>query len=166
MKIFLIGLSGVGKSTFGKELSELTNSLFIDLDSEIEKSEKNTIDLIFKNKGENHFRKLESHHLKSLSVEPDFVMATGGGTPCFYDNLDWMLQNGIVLYLVLPISDIVSQLNNSYQRPLLGGANKVELRNKLENQLKEREGDYSKAHIKIDLKELDREKLLEKLAQF
>jgi len=160
VKIFLIGLSGVGKSTLGKQLSDRLEARFIDLDAEIEKSEQNSIDFIFKNKGENYFRELETKHLKSEKIEFDFVMATGGGTPCFFDNMNWMLQNGVVVYLQLPILDLVSRLSTSYSRPLLNGTNPDEIELMLENQLKERAGIYSRAHLSIDMRNVKLEEVV------
>ena len=89
MKIYLIGLPGCGKSTLGKQLSQKLNIPFIDLDAQIEKEERMLIKEIFKLRGESTFRKIESHLLKKISEENEqFVMATGGGAPVFFDNME------------------------------------------------------------------------------
>ncbi|MFM8739263.1 MAG: shikimate kinase, partial [Cytophagales bacterium] len=99
MKIFLIGLPGSGKTTLGKQLAERLNIRFVDLDTEIEKSEGESIALIFKRFGEDHFRKAESTQLqKWANLNEDFVMATGGGAPCFFDNMEVMNQSGTTIF--------------------------------------------------------------------
>ena len=95
MKIFLIGLPGSGKSTIGKSLALELSYPFIDLDLDIEKAEGRTIKQIFKQMHEGYFRQLESKALKKYCQSQDsFVMATGGGAPCFFDNMEQINQAG------------------------------------------------------------------------
>src|SRR5690242_535239 len=98
MKIFLIGLMGSGKSFLGKKISESMNLPFIDLDTEIEKQEKLSIAEIFSAKSEDYFRTVETSLLRSNSAKKEFVMATGGGAPCFHGNMDYIKQTGISVY--------------------------------------------------------------------
>src|SRR5437773_11285939 len=97
--IFLMGFMGSGKTFFGKQLAQLLNYEFIDLDELIGKNEGATIAEIFFSKGEAYFRSKESSLLKSLSQNENAVIATGGGTPCFHDNMKWMNEHGITVYL-------------------------------------------------------------------
>src|SRR5258708_28773826 len=103
MKIFLIGLPGSGKTTLGKQLSEKLNLSFIDLDLEIEKLEGKTVQKIFAEKKESYFREVESQTLKNYSsAKTDFVMATGGGSPCFFDKMDVLNDSGKTIFLYGP----------------------------------------------------------------
>ena len=100
-KIFLIGFMGSGKSTFGKKLSKEISLPFIDLDKEIEKKAKCSISEIFKYLGEESFRNMESELLKSFEHLEGFVMATGGGTPCFFNNIEYINSTGTSIYIQL-----------------------------------------------------------------
>src|SRR6185503_20434689 len=100
MKIFLLGLPGSGKTTLGKELSNALRLPFVDLDSEIERLEGKKISEIFAANGEEYFRNLESSELrKRCTSKGEFVMATGGGTPCFFDNMEWINRAGKSIFL-------------------------------------------------------------------
>ena len=89
---------GSGKSTFGEKLAAVLKVPYIDLDKSIERNEKKTIAEIFQ-RGENNFRKIEAKTLRKTKRYHDAVIATGGGTPCFHDNMIWMNENGITVYL-------------------------------------------------------------------
>ena len=88
-------------------------------------------------------------------------MATGGGTPCFFDNMEWMLQNGIVVYLTLPIGMIASRLTNSHSRPLLNSGSKEELVQKLTTQLESREVFYKKAHLIVNVADFNKKNIID-----
>ena len=123
MKIFLLGLPGSGKTTLGKELSIALRLPFVDLDSEIERHEGKKIVEIFAENGEAYFRKLESIELKKgCTSTAEFVMATGGGTPCFFDNMKWINQAGKSIFLDVPAREIVRRMERTslLERPLLG----------------------------------------------
>lgn len=93
---------------------------FIDLDQEIEKDTKQSIRSLFSEKGEAHFRQLEYLHLSKIVGElPRFVMATGGGTPCFFDNLDKMKKAGKTIFINTPIDLIKKRLQQDTVRPLM-----------------------------------------------
>src|SRR5579859_2734142 len=103
MKIFLIGLPGSGKTTMGKSLADALRLPFADLDVEIEKSEGLTVPQIFEKRGEDYFRAAESELLKKFtSSSGHFVMAAGGGAPCFNRNMTAMNQSGITVFLDVP----------------------------------------------------------------
>ncbi len=122
MKIFLTGMPGCGKSTFGRKVARELNLDFIDLDKEIIKKEELSITEIFELKGEDHFRKIESELLKDISMANDnFVLATGGGAPCFYDNMDFMNDQGHTVFIDTPIDTLLERLSLSgiNKRPLI-----------------------------------------------
>jgi shikimate kinase len=120
MKIFLVGMPGSGKSTLGKEVAKSLGIPFIDLDHEIENKEGKTIPEIFTEQGEEHFRKLESSTLKRQSQEHEsFVMATGGGAPCFHAGMEVIMKAGISIYLNVPLEELVKRNSKNTVRPLL-----------------------------------------------
>lgn len=121
MKVFLVGMPGSGKSSLGAALAQKWKYAFFDLDQIVENGEKISIPEIFNQLGEDHFRVLESKYLKRISEEEDnFVMATGGGTPCFHGNIDFMNSIGITVYLDLSEQELTQRLkDNAGYRPLL-----------------------------------------------
>src|SRR3954463_10365891 len=100
--VFLIGLMGSGKTFWAHKLSAILNIPAFDLDTEIEKAESKTIAEIFVEKGEAYFRKKENEILKNFSDNKNFILSTGGGTPCFHDNIDWMNVQGITIWIDEP----------------------------------------------------------------
>ena len=135
MKILLIGLPGSGKTTLGKQLAEKLGLPFVDLDLEIEKQEGKTVQEIFAQKKENYFRELESKTLKKYcSSESDFVMATGGGAPCFFDNMAVMNQSGKTIFLDVSATEIARRLQetNLTERPLFSKLSSEQLKDKIE----------------------------------
>lgn len=122
MKIFLVGMPGSGKSTLGKLLAEKLRTPFFDLDEVIEQEEGAPVRQIFKGKGEAYFREKERDYLKSITnAHPAFVLATGGGAPCFFDNMQYMKEQGKVVFLNIPIEVLALRLQNEglARRPLL-----------------------------------------------
>ena len=129
MKLVLVGYMGSGKTTTGKILAERLGIPFIDLDHYISEKLGMSITDLFKNKGAVFFRKVEREALLHLGHSDDsFVLSTGGGTPCFGDNLENMkvFPNTIVVYLKLSIPELVTRLEGEMdQRPLLAGLDKA-----------------------------------------
>lgn len=127
MKIFLIGLPGSGKTTLGKKVAEKHGLSFIDLDEEISASEGKSIPQIFSKYGENYFRRKETEILiKIIQKRADFIMATGGGTPCFFSNLQLMKEAGTILFLNTPLDVIAERLTSEKDtRPLMNKATNV-----------------------------------------
>jgi shikimate kinase len=150
-KIFLLGFMGSGKSTAGKKLASHLKWSFIDLDEKIEKMAGMKIPDIFSRKGESFFRKLESEALKGMSSETNTVISTGGGTPCFGDNMDFMLSTGLTIYLKMTPARLKKRLAKSTEeRPLLKDIDNTELQEYITGKLTEREKWYSRAEIIVD----------------
>ncbi|MEM7549037.1 MAG: shikimate kinase [Bacteroidota bacterium] len=122
--IYLVGLPGSGKSTFGHSIAKYLKRDLIDLDMEIENAEEMSISNIFKSKGEKYFREVEKNTLQTFD-SGEIVVATGGGAPCFFDNMDFMLKHGITVFLDLSMELILSRLENDAddKRPLFEGKN-------------------------------------------
>ena len=120
MKYFLVGMPLCGKSSLAKIIGKEINISFIDLDKEIEIVEKRSINEIFNIKGEGYFRKIESEVLNSIiKSNESFIMATGGGTPCYNDNMKIINNNGVSIFLDVKISELENRLKNKKDRPLL-----------------------------------------------
>ncbi len=151
--IFLIGFMASGKSTVGRLLSKRLGFSFIDTDKLIEQEEGIGIPEIFKLKGEDYFRELESRILKGIVNSGKIrnsVVATGGGLPCFGDNLKIIKDNGVVIYLKVDVEDIINRIDNADKRPvfkeLLDGK---ELKERIRSLLDYREYYYNQADIVI-----------------
>ncbi len=154
-RIYLIGYMGVGKSTIGKRLSKLLNLSFIDLDILIESKYHKSISDIFKDYGEDGFREIERKSLQEVSEIEDVVIATGGGTPCFFDNMELMNSTGITVYVKAEPKDLVEQLQISKRkRPLIANKTADSLLPFITNHLNEREVFYTKADIIFNVKKL------------
>jgi shikimate kinase len=153
MKVFLVGFMGSGKSTLGKKLSELMNVSFIDLDNRIEESEGKSVSEIFKERGEEYFRNLEAEALRKTSRIRNAVIATGGGAPCFYDNMEWMNENGVTVYLKAEAGELYHRLLKEREtRPLLAHLGDVALFDYIMSSLAHREPYYALATFKLPLK--------------
>lgn len=158
--VFLIGYMGSGKSTVGKKLARILNYAFEDTDALIEKMTGKTIDEIFGSEGEAAFRMLEHSVIKSLTNRINTVVATGGGAPCYYDNLDLMQQQGITVYLKLHPESIVKRLKQSKtRRPLLKYTDDDSLLPYVVRHLAQREEFYEKARIIFKGENADTEEL-------
>jgi shikimate kinase len=117
--IILCGFMGSGKTTVGRLLANLTNRQFVDMDSYIESQQQTTISQIFKDFGEETFRDLETKAAMELSKENGFVIATGGGTLTFQNNVDIFKTNGVIVLLDAPLAAIKERLKGDTTRPLL-----------------------------------------------
>jgi len=149
-KIFLVGMPGSGKSTLGKRLAEELARSFIDLDKEIESHEALSIPDIFMEKGQYYFRDVESELLRKwASSNQSFIMATGGGAPCFHHGIDVMNQNGTTIYLDTSLDVLVERTKRAGNRPLLQAEDEKELRNRLEKLLAERDPIYRQSAITL-----------------
>lgn len=156
MRIFLIGFMGSGKTHWGRLWAEKSGLAFFDLDALIEADEKKTIDSIFEKDGEAYFRKKESAALKTFSGKDNCIVACGGGTPCFNDNIQWMNANGTTIYLKASASQVLTRVHNEKdKRPLLKKLNTAEILFFIEQKLKEREPFYSQARIILPVDELN-----------
>ena len=128
MRIYLVGYMGCGKSTIGRKLAKLLSMNFIDLDKYIEERYFKTIPLIFEEEGERNFREKEQRSLHEVSQFEDVVVSTGGGAPCFFDNMEVMNNTGITVY-ISPDTEILASriLKSKNERPLVSGKSKEEL---------------------------------------
>ena len=163
MKIFLIGLPGSGKSTIGKALAKGLKISFVDLDKEIEKEEGMTPSEIFAMKKEEYFRKVESKELKRLCTSPSgFVMATGGGTPCFFDNMEVINRSGISIFLDVSAREVSERMlkTDLAKRPLLAKSSGDEVKDRIEFLRSSRISFYKQAHIIIDGDQITVEELI------
>ncbi|MEP7253124.1 MAG: shikimate kinase [Ginsengibacter sp.] len=155
-KFFLIGFMGSGKSHWGKIWSAKTKLPFYDLDHRIEKAFKITIAEIFEIKGEEKFRELERYHLRKFSRKKRYLLACGGGTPCFSDNLQWMKSEGTVIYLKASPELIVQRLTHeTAHRPVIKNVKPSELLSFIKNKLTEREPFYLQADHVLNVEEFD-----------
>lgn len=139
---------GCGKSTHGKKLALKLGYDFIDLDHQIERHLGTNIAAFFAEHGEDTFRKLERDILKTHSYPQNCVVATGGGAPCFFDNMDWMNANGLAVYIKMPPLALARRLEHGKEkRPLLKDLDEAGLVAFIEHKLAEREPDYSRAAL-------------------
>ncbi|MBC5774362.1 shikimate kinase [Pontibacter sp. KCTC 32443] len=148
MLIFLLGMMGSGKSTLGKELAEKLGYTFLDLDAVIEEREQRTIAQIFEQEGQERFRELEHEALQSIIANySQAIVATGGGTPCFFDNMALMNAAGETIFLDVPPEILAERLSQSdlNLRPLLTGKTQSELISFLGKTLAERRQFYVQA---------------------
>lgn len=147
-RVFLIGYMGVGKTTIGKVLSRKLGLQFIDLDNYIESRFRKTIQEIFDLKGEDEFRRIEREMLREVAAFENVLIATGGGAPCFYDNIDVMNKQGVTIYIKASVEQLVSRLLASKAvRPILKGKSTEELKDFVATHLAEREAYYAKAKL-------------------
>lgn len=159
-KIFLIGFMGSGKTYWGKIWAGQSGLAFYDLDEEIEKEQGKTIAAIFEKDGEDHFRKIETIALLAFAKTSNCIIACGGGTACFNDNMQWMNENGTTVYLSATPQYIFDRvLDDKEKRPLLHKHNEAELLFFIEQKLKERESFYNHAQIILSANELNENSL-------
>lgn len=152
MKIFLIGLPGSGKTSLGKELARAMRLPFVDLDKEIEKEEGRSIKVIFKDMKEPYFRTVEARLLKQwCAVDQEFVMATGGGAACFFDNIQRMNEAGRSIFLDVPAREIARRmaLSKLEDRPLLNSSGIDGLKDQIEFLRSSRLPFYKQAQITL-----------------
>jgi shikimate kinase len=149
-KIFLIGMMGSGKSYWTKKIAKWIKSAGYDLDSLIEMNEEKTISEIFSEDGEAYFRKTESKILKWFKEKKKYVLATGGGTPCNQENIDFMKKEGIIIWLDESIEVLVARLvQEKENRPLIAHIDESALSSFLQNKILERTPFYQQAHYRL-----------------
>lgn len=161
-RIFLVGYMGAGKTTLGRALAKTLGLQFVDLDCYIEERYHKTISQIFADKGENGFRELEKRMLHEAGEFENVVISTGGGTPCFFDNMDYMKSQGTTVYLDVPVERLFIRLSIArHKRPLIKEKNDEELRAFISEQLEKREGYYRKAEYTFIADRLEDRKQIE-----
>ncbi|MCB0488758.1 MAG: shikimate kinase [Cyclobacteriaceae bacterium] len=152
MKVFFIGLPGCGKTTLGIKVANQLKRPFIDLDAEIEKGEGKSVTHIFATAGESQFRQLEQSYLKKCcEMRGDFVMATGGGTPCFLNNIELINQAGLSVFLDTSVDAIADRMlkTEMAKRPLFAGETKETISPRIQHMRTQRIHFYSKATVTL-----------------
>lgn len=150
-RVFLIGFMGSGKSTIGRYIAADMKWTFVDMDDYFEKKHQMTIKEFFARHGEDKFREAEREVVRELSQADNTVVATGGGAPCFFDNMEVMNRSGLTIYLDVLPSDLANRLKKAKDnRPLLADKTDDELLSYIEGKLAEREPFYRKAHMVAD----------------
>ncbi len=151
-RYFLIGFMGSGKTTIGKIVSERTGYKFIDMDELIESREHESVSCIFATRGEEYFRNLERDYLHELSEQEHVIIATGGGVPCFFDNMDYMNSVGCTIYLKFSPEQLKRRLElcDPTTRPLLTKRKGDDLLRYIKDTLVLREPYYSRASCIVE----------------
>lgn len=153
---------GSGKSTMGRALASELNLTFIDLDTFLEERFFKTIPQIFAEEGEDAFRKKERKVLEEVASFDNVIVATGGGAPCFFDNMELMNESGYCIFLDVHISSLVNRLLHArIERPLIKGKSPEELREFIEELMKKRRPFYEKAHYVLTGSEILPEQIIE-----
>lgn len=152
MKIFLIGFMGSGKTHWGIQLSEKLNIPFFDLDDKITQFASKAINDIFAEEGEEFFRQTEKDVLHMITDNHDtFVMATGGGTPCYFNNIDFMNRHGTTVWISAPIDTLFERLiKERSSRPLLKNLSDQQLKTYIIKKFSDRKIYYEQAGIIVD----------------
>ncbi|MBI5220156.1 MAG: shikimate kinase [Bacteroidia bacterium] len=160
MKIFLTGFMGCGKTSAGKILSKKINIPFIDLDQYIENTTNLSVSRIFLQQGESRFRETERSVLEKIISIENGIIATGGGTPCYQNNMELMNTAGTTIYIKRSISFLLEKLaEDNKNRPLLKGKTKPQILNYINEILPAREPYYLMSKIIIDTEESNAEKI-------
>ncbi|MBS1927626.1 MAG: shikimate kinase [Chitinophagaceae bacterium] len=155
MRIYLLGFMGAGKTYWGNLWAKDLGISFTDLDKKIEFEEGMLIEDIFEKRGEEYFRKLESTILRGTAQENNCIIATGGGTPCFYGNMGWMNRHGITIFLDASPTYLFNRLkSDETSRPLLKNQNESEIKFFIEKKMEERMPFYSQARLCLPCQEI------------
>ncbi|WP_430810581.1 MULTISPECIES: shikimate kinase [unclassified Carboxylicivirga] len=150
-RIFLIGFMGSGKSTLGRRLKSELHWDFIDLDDYFENRYQSSIKQYFADFGEEAFREAEQQILREVSVKGKVVIATGGGTPCHFNNMELINSCGLSIYIKLSVDTLADRLSKARQvRPLIMGMSGAALKDYIHNTLMQRELYYNQASIVVD----------------
>lgn len=163
MRIYLIGFMGSGKSHWGKLLSSRLTLPFFDLDKQITDEEGKSIVEIFEQKGEEYFRMAEKEALYILSESHEsFVMACGGGTPCYFNNIDYMNNNGITVWLNTRLDVLFNRLlDEKDARPLLRNLTDAQLKQFILKKFSERRIYYEQANLVVEESEASVDSLIQ-----
>lgn len=154
-RIFLMGYMGAGKTTVGKKLSKQLNLSFIDLDYYIEGRYHKEIRQLFAERGEEVFRDIERRMLHEVASFEDVLVSTGGGTPCFFDNMEFMNDAGTTVYLKVSVDELANRLEVCKQtRPVLQNRSGEELKQFIADSLENRRSFYEQAQIVFDAEQM------------
>jgi shikimate kinase len=164
--IFLLGFMGSGKTYWGVQWARQSGLPFKDLDRLIEQSLDMSVTSIFDTKGEDFFRMTEAAMLREVTLEPS-IIACGGGTPCFHNNIDWMNEIGSTIYLKATPAYLFNNISaEPFVRPLLKNMNENEIVYFIQNKMNERESFYSKATLTLDVESVTVQTLPELIKKY
>ncbi|MCH5231195.1 MAG: shikimate kinase [Muribaculaceae bacterium] len=163
MIFYIVGYMASGKTTFGSELARQLKIPFIDLDRYVEEKEERSINELFSEEGEDGFRKIESRRLREATSEtPHCVIACGGGTPCHFDNMDYLNENGITVFLETSTPVLISRLQAENEtRPIVANKSDDEIEEQILSQLCERLPRYMEAKLKWHGDDLENQEQIE-----
>ncbi|MGR4858027.1 shikimate kinase [Bacteroides pyogenes] len=166
IRVFLIGYMGAGKTTLGKALARRLSVPFVDLDWYIEERFHKTVGELFAGRGEKAFRELEKKMLHEVAEFEDVIISTGGGTPCFFDNMDFMNKVGVTVFLKVHPDVLFGRLRVAkQQRPILREKTDEELKDFIVRALEERKPFYTRAKHVFDADELDNRRQIKKAVE-
>ncbi len=167
-KIAFIGFMGSGKTTHGRKLARRLGYHFADTDVMIEEKSGKTIAQIFESLGEEGFRNIESKMLNESLQRNKLVLSTGGGLPCFGNNMDVLLENFTVIYLDMKVTALLSRLlkSKNKNRPLISGFSGDALRHRIEEIVHQRLPFYQQAHIQVEGTGLTTDRLMQCLENY
>lgn len=167
-RIILIGFMGSGKTTLGRALAKELGFEFIDLDNYIELRRCKTINAIFAEIGEEGFRTIERNLLHEVCEFENVIISSGGGTPCFFDNIDYMNRQGTTVHLQVPVERLFERLKIAKsKRPLLKDKSDEEILGFIKEQLERRDTYYTKAaHTFVADRLEDKEQIKESVERF
>lgn len=165
MKIFLIGFMGSGKTHWGRLLSQKLNLPFFDLDEQVVSHEGKPINEIFAENGEEYFRLVEKDMLHIITESHDsFIMACGGGSPCYFNNIDYMNRSGTTVWINTPVETIFQRLiGEKDKRPLIRSLPDDQLRGFIIRKFADRKIYYEQASVVVDDESLQLDQLIEKV---
>ena len=158
MRIFLVGFMGAGKSFLGKIWGETNSIPFFDLDTLIEEEERISVENIFVTFGEDYFREREAAVLRNTDRFENCIIACGGGTPCYFDNMHWMNKNGVTVFLNESETNIYNHLKNDDKiRPLIIAQDEKTLQQYIINKLQQRISFYNESQIVLTGHQLNKD---------
>ena len=165
MKIFLIGFMGSGKTHWGRLLSQKLGIPFFDLDEQVTEHAGKSIVEIFAEDGEEHFRMHEKDVLHIITESHDaFVMSCGGGSPCYFNNIEYMNQSGVSVWINTPLNTIFSRLKGEKEkRPLIKSLSDDQLKSFISKKFADRKIYYEQADVMVDEEPLQLDHLIQKI---
>ena len=154
--VFLVGYMAAGKTTLGRRAAQLLDVEFIDLDAYIEARYRKRVSDLFAERGEAGFRDIERRMLHEVAEFDNVLVATGGGTPCFFDNMEYMRSRGVTVYLSASIPTLCRRLLRARgKRPLVAGKTAEELDDCIAGMLAQREPYYRQADYTFDAEQYE-----------
>ncbi|MBS1656284.1 MAG: shikimate kinase [Bacteroidetes bacterium] len=165
MKIFLIGFMGSGKSYWGRQLSQKLNLPFFDLDEQVVNSAGKSINEIFEQDGEEFFRLLEKDTLHIITESHDsFIMACGGGSPCYFNNIEYMNQSGTTVWINSSFATLIERLEKEKEhRPLLRKMTREQMKAFIIRKFSDRKIYYEQADVTVDDDQVSLDQFVEKI---